>query len=242
MTSNMALATVLLSALFCQYGCVGKIYVMKSQASLRETSGFSSTEIYSLHELTGGPRSPLVTKSGIELTILLRNEKVLHSYDTSLIIPVSISNPRDDVSIHHASEIPFIIFVRLRADGADATFYPSDTELYLGDNPYAVYPAKILQPINNKYCIYKEPPSGTTDVTEKIIPILDKSKITMGNKKKLKDWSTPHWSCLQFRFDTRTPDPSEKFYLKLGKIVTSSGKRIRPTIYFSPVTYVDITH
>jgi hypothetical protein len=80
------------------------------------------------------------------------------------------------------------------------------------------------------------------EVAEGLVPIFNKHRVLTEKRVENKDWSVPHWTCIQFRFDVSTPDPSKKFQLKLGETVKPNGDRIRPVIYFSPVVYKNYTH
>lgn len=234
-SSRILLYVIWLSITTVQYGCAGIVHTMGSQASLTKTTDFSSEKIYPynvLKELPGGTNNPLITETGIEITVLPFNNRVLRSYDTSLIIPIPVSTPREKEGIPLIQEHPFIIILRMRANGEGSIFKPSGTELFLEPHKKPVAPMNVVLPMNYRDCLDKNPSSGI-DVTKTTIPILNKSD---------ENSSTTQWTCIQLIFDIQTPDPSQKFRLKLGDILTPSGEHDQPTIYFSPVTFSMGTH
>ncbi|VAW78448.1 hypothetical protein MNBD_GAMMA13-2170, partial [hydrothermal vent metagenome] len=198
---------------------------------------FSLEKAYKLKDL---PDS--TTMNGIEFDAYLFNTRTLRSYDTSLIIPIR-ENMRG-TGIGHIGRRPFVIDLSMRTEGNGATFDPFSTELYIEGDDEAILPSKILRDRrNNIACAYSDMPKNVgVEVTEEPVPIFNKNRVLTKSGIENKDWNVPHWTCIQFRFDVPTPDPSKKFRLKLGAIVKPNGEHIRPTIYFVPVTYKSYTH
>jgi len=215
-----------------QLGCSAVVYRMASQPSPTETGKFSSSEVYQLSDF---PDS--ITLSGIELDTYLFNARTLRGYDTSLVVPVPMKQVDSDMG--NIGQVPFVINLRMRAKGKDATFEPLSTELYLEGSSKAMFPKKIFKDRDKlNACTYENMPADfRIAVTEGVVRLFNKFTILTAAGEETKDWSVPHWTCIQFRFDVPTPDPSNKFRLKLGEIVKPNGEHIRPTIYFLPVTY-----
>lgn len=217
--------------------CSGLSYNMMSQHSLTEASTFSSHETYKLSDLLHS-----VTISGIELDTYLFNTRALRSYDTSLIVPIRESLRGSGMG--YVGRKPFIINLRIRVEGDRATFDPFSTELHIEGNDEAILPSEVFRDRkNNIACVYSDIPKNMgVEVTEGLVSIFNKRRVLTKKGTENEDWSVPHWTCVQFRFDVPTPDPSTRFRLKLGTIMKPDGEELRPTIYFAPVTYKIYTH
>jgi len=218
-------------------GCSGLQYNMASRPSLTESNKFPVNEYYKLGDILHR-----MTISGVELEAILSNTRTLRSYDTSLFVPIK-------EGLHGAGKgdigrKPFIINLRMRVEGDGATFNPFSTELHIEGNDEAIFPNKVFRDRNKlNACTYSDMPKNLgVEVAEGLVPIFNKHRVFTKKGVENKDWSVPHWTCVQFRFDVPTPDPSTKFRLKLGEIIKPDGKHIRPTIYFMPVTYKIYTH
>jgi len=229
MTGSMRLALVpaLVCMLAFQYGCVSKVYSLKSQGSLSETSSLSPAKIYGLSELPVGLRDTNMQISGVEIATRLYNERTLRSYDISFVVPIP-------EKVKEASTIigqrPFKIILYMRAKESGVIFDPDGSMLYMKGDSMPLFPSKVLTGKEKRLIL---------DCDDNIV---SGSVLLFHKNKQTTDAAKLQMTCLQLQFNVATPDPSERFYLKLGKIITSSGGSIQPIIYFSPVNYVDIMH
>jgi len=195
--------------------------------------------VYSFNEfvdLTGrGLHNPM-TVSGVEMATQLFNERTLRSYDISFVVPI----PEKIVDTAIRTR-PFLINLRMRADGDVATFDASASELYFEGQVAPIKVDKALL-VQRAYWGYYDIPAGAVEPVRGKIAIFNKQTVMTASGKEITDMSIPHKTYLQLRFDVETPDPSEKFHLKLGTVITPSGESVRPTIYFTPINYVEIMH
>ncbi len=244
MHHKLRLQITVLCIVIILYGCAGLIYVSASYPSLGEESSLSNGKVYRLGDLDYFDINDgkYLIVSGIEMSTYLFNERTLKSYDTSLIVPIPESLRGSGIG--RIGRKPFVINLRMRVKEEGETFDPFSTELHIDGNEKAILPGLIFRDRNKlNACTYSEIPKNMgVEVTEGLVHIFNKSRVLTKSGAENENWSVPHWTCIQFRFNVSTPDPSTKFQLKLGEIVKSNGERIRPTIYFTPVTYKNYTH
>lgn len=220
------MALVLVCALVSQCSCASKAYFLKSQGSLSEISPFSSTKTYALSELPIGLNDSQMKLSGVEIATWLYNERTMRSYDISFGVPIP-----EKVNVEPTvGKQPFKIILHMRSETSGTTFDPLESMLYMKELPEPLSPSMVL--LGREKRSYFECEDDT--VTGPIFLFYKKDRTT--------DAAELPMTCLQLQFDMFTPDPSEKFHLKLGPIKTPSGESLQPTIYFAPVTYVDIMH
>lgn len=224
---RLALVLTLVCMLAFQYGCARKAYFLKSQGSLSETGSFSFAKIYGLSELPVSLRDTNMQISGVDIATRLYNERTLRSYDISFAVPIPEKVKEASTLI---GQRPFKIIFYMRAKESGVIFEPDGSMLYMKGNSKPLFPSKVLT-VKEKRLIL--------DCDDNIV---SGSVLLFHKNKQTTDADKLQMTCLQLQFDVATPDPSERFHLKLGKIITSSGESIQPTIYFAPVNYVDIMH
>ncbi len=237
MRCKVWLRIIVLCSFFSQLGCSAVVYRMASLPSPTETGKFSGSEIYQLSDF---PDS--ITLSGIELDTYLFNTRTLRGYETSLIVPIPTKQVDSDMG--DIGRVPFVVNLRMRVEGEGATFNPFSTELHIEGSDKTIFPNEVFRDrAKLAACGYHNMPSSVgVEVTESIVHVFNKFVVLTKKGEENEDWSAPHWTCIQFRFNVPTPDPSKKFWLKLGEIVKPNGEHIRPTIYFSPATYRTSLH
>lgn len=213
-------------------------YEMRSIPSLIEQPDSTETTL-------GPPftfNSNTLSIEGVRLHIWLTNIKVLKNYSTALLVPIKTFDAELDQSSRgkgYVGNKPFEIEMYFMTDEG-ATFSPWETGLQFGNSNETIYPANVYygdsvecgERITGVPATANHPIERSASVPLVSAALIDESE---------KDY-TAHWTCLRLLFDVTTPDPSQKFRLRLGNIVTPSEKSIRPMIYFSPVVNQVITH
>ena len=242
-SSRRPARVIILFACLLLSGCSATRHSMKSFPSLSEENEFTGGELSPLEELP----PTRMSISGVHIDIRIRNHMTLRVYDTSFMVPIERFNIESDQSGVGKDEIgkkPFKIDLYLTADGEGATFTPSRTRLYFDKDDEPIYPIGIYGSVKGVQC-GKRPIRAhiyttnidNTPITSEPISIVNKNIIEESERAYL-----ANQTCLRLAFDVVTPDPSEKFRLELGGIVTSSQQTMRPVIYFNPITYRVWTH
>lgn len=209
-------------------GCSSQLF-LASNPSLTENDGLLPDKVYFLDKMTS-----TMSVDGIEISPVTGNEKVLHGHEEIAgFIPYRTWGERK-LSV---GSKPFRVSLYLRAEGAGATLSTVGIQLFLDDSNKSVYPKKVIKVRKSRECLFDKPPSGSIVPKNDVISLFNKLTVLNESGSEIKDWSIPHWSCVQFYFDIATPDPSRKFRLQLGEIMTPNKKSIMPTIYFSPIIY-----
>jgi len=176
-----------------------------------------------------------LSTDGIHWHIWLTNIKVLKSYSTALVVPIKTFDTKSDESGQAKGYIgvkPFEMEISFLTDEG-AVFSPWETSLYFDNNSDPVYPVSIYSG-NSLQCGERIPgvPATARNRVERDRDVQLISAVSLNENKR--DY-VAHWTCLRLLFDTATPDPLQRFRLRLGNIVLPSGKYLRPMIYFSPV-------
>ena len=227
---NIRCVVILMCALVTLHGCSGKVIYLKSQGSLNETSLYSPTKIYGLSELPLGLRDTQMRVTGVEIDANLNNSRTVRSYDTSFGVPIAEKTP-DGTGTFEIGRRPFRVVLHIRTEEPGFIFSPATSMLYIRTSPEPLLPSKVLFGKRNDLKTYFNCDTGG----------IITGSVVLFSKQQEEAAKLP-MSCIQLQFDLPTPDPSEKFHLKLGEIVTPSGELICPTIYFSPVNVVEIVH
>jgi len=232
----------LLFAAFClMSSCLGMHtdHIVISAPSLTVHDEFELNKVYQRSSVAR------IVLSGIEIDAFLYNAVLAQHYDQNLIIPIpTMREPRESSSVRAMGESPFIIVLGFRASNNHTTFYPFSSQLYTEGKNKPVVPEKITSR-ERKFavsrpvlypCLYeysKRFDNWSVSTGPLTIPK------QMIHKTPTNSNFEERWLCVKMYFDTPTPNPFEKFQLKLGEIVMPDGKRIRPIIYFSPVVIRD---
>lgn len=224
-------------------GCGATYHNIGSFPSLSEEGEFAEKGIIPWQDLP----PTRISISGVDIDIRTRREKTLRIYDNTFIIPVKgfdVESGNSGAGKDDIGKKPFKIDFYLMADGEGATFSPSKTKLYLDKNTGPVYPAGIYGSAKGVQC-GKRPIRAHIYTTNIDNTPITSEPISIVNKNIMKESERAYLAnqtCLRLTFDVATPDPSKKFRLELGDIVTSSQQTIRPVIYFNPITYRVLTH
>jgi len=218
-------------------GCSATVYWLTSTESLSKVNPYSSSRYY-----TWADTGETLVDSGIEFSPWLYNNRMLHYYQFFVPVDTFIkppSKPREK-GMSSIGRSPFDIDISFRADGDGATFDVFATELYLEGHATPISPSSVLKMRYPYTCVGVAGLKGLVKInaSDGIIPVVNKSRFMENDQKSL----GYQWTCVEISFDIPTPDPSEKFQLKLGEIVTPEDKRIRPMIYFYPVTIKEQGH
>lgn len=234
----MAWVTPLCLVLGLLSGCSGIVYEMGSYSSLAKISKFQSDEVYKLEDIS--PNT--ISVSGIDILVWLFNTRTIREYNTSFIIPYRTWTPTKtgEYGMSNIGQQPFTIDIYLIADGNHAAFHPFTTALYLKNDYKPIYPSKVFNSGASTRCgerIRGVVASMKTPVTRESVSLANKFDLAESERK-----FKANWTCLELVFNIATPDPSERFRLEFGDIVTPDGTKIRPTIFFSPVTYKEYVH
>jgi len=243
MISNQNLRVVLIFVPFClMSGCLGMHTdnIMISSPSLTAQSKYLPDKVYSgrdLNMVRGLLNDPLVrTAFGVDIVTALDNAVLVQHYDQNLLIPVpTMRRPRVMSAIGLK---PFIIKVFFIADNSGASFKPASAALFIGDNQQPLYPIQVFDSGGTVRCGVRH--SGLSTVLAKIDKPVNRESILLASKSNIDDKEVKFldsWTCIALHYDVETPHPSEKFHLLLGDIITPDGKRVRQTIYFSPVVF-----
>jgi len=228
--------TVLAVMMALLLSCTGMVFTKVSSPSLTEPSNTDNNKVERFEDIVHS-----VTVSEIEIYPFVLTSKIIHDYNTSLIIPFDIGQ-RESMTYGK----PFGIDLALRAKDNGASFSPLSTELLFAGKTELIYPAEVITSENPgilgpphflRPCTYGRMPPGSKILSAGTVTI--PSKYSVGSSGNIVN---DRWLCVQLQFDIPTPDPSERFQLQLGEIITPEGKHVHPTIYFSPKIYKEFQH
>jgi len=214
--SNASVNMIVLIGFLLLSGCGQTIYLMQSNPSLLDAD-------VSTVKTVAPPTAPKeLFVDAVRWVMVLRNSKSLNAHDPA-------------IRRGYIGKTPFEVEIFFIADGGGALFLPWETRLYLGKNGEPIYPIKVYSGGSSRCGERKKgiPASAHSPVERDMsVPLMNKALVEASQRNY-----KAYWTCLRLAFDVATPDPSEKFRMRLGGLVTPSQLRIKPMIYFNPITH-----